>query len=81
MSITRNPFSEKQSDQRRGKITDFDPVSTALLVVDMLKDFFVEGGAMILEGGDVLYAPHQKLLAAARAAGMPVPLAQPEPAA
>ena len=69
---TRNTFSEKQSDQQRRKITDFDPATTAVLVVDMLKDFFKEGGAMVLEGGEALYAPHRKLLAAARAAGMPV---------
>ena len=72
MSITKNPFSEKQSDQQREAIIDFDPATTALLVVDMLKDFFVDGGAMVLEGGEALYAPHRKLLAAARAAGMPV---------
>ena len=69
---TRNTFSEKQSNQQRGKITDFNPASTALLVVDMLKDFFDDGGAMVLEGGKALYRPHQKLLAAARAVGMPV---------
>ncbi len=69
---TRNTFSEKQSDQRRSKITDINPATTALLVVDMLKDFFDEGGAMVLEGGKALYASHQNLLAAARAAGMPV---------
>ncbi len=69
---TRNTFSEKQSNQQRGKTADFDPATTALLVVDMLKDFFDEGGAMVLEGGKALYAPHLKLLAAARAARMPV---------
>ena len=72
MSLTRNSFSEKQSNQRRDKITDFAPATTALLVVDMLKDFFKPGGAMVLEGGEVLYAPHQRLLAASRACGMPV---------
>ncbi len=69
---TRNTFSEKQSDKQRNKATDFNPATTALLVVDMLKDFFDDGGAMVLEGGKALYAPHQKLLAAARAARMPV---------
>lgn len=68
----RNTFSEKQSEKQRDKITDFNPATTALLVVDMLKDFFDQGGAMVLEGGKALYAPHQKLLAAARAAHMPV---------
>ena len=68
----RNTFSEKQSDKQRGKTADFKPATTALLVVDMLKDFFDEGGAMVLDGGKALYGPHQKLLSAARAAGMPV---------
>ena len=72
MTATKNTFSEKQSEKQQQKITDFDPATTAILVVDMLKDFFKEGGAMVLEGGEALYAPHQKLLAAARAAGMPV---------
>lgn len=72
MTRTKNTFSEKQSDQQRQKIADFDPATTAVLVVDMLKDFFKEGGAMVLEGGEALYAPHRRLLAAARAAGMPV---------
>ena len=69
---TRNTFSEKQSKQQRENISAFDPATTALLIVDMLKDFFDEGGAMVLEGGKALYRPHQKLLAAARAARMPV---------
>ena len=72
MSLARNSFSEKQSDQQREKVGDFDPATTAVLVVDMLKDFFVDGGAMVLEGGEALYAPHQQLLTAARAAGMPI---------
>jgi ureidoacrylate peracid hydrolase len=72
MTGAKNTFSEKQSDQQRNKITDFDPATTAVLVVDMLKDFFKEGGAMVLDGGEALYAPQRKLLAAARAAGMPV---------
>lgn len=72
MTLTSNAFSEKQSERQRGKITEFDPATTAVLVVDMLKDFFKDGGAMVLEGGEALYAPHQKLLAAARAAGMPI---------
>ena len=69
---TVNSFSEKQSDQSAKGPVDFDPASTALLVVDMLKDFFKPGGAMVLEGGEALYEPHRKLLSAARAADMPV---------
>ena len=70
--VTKNSFSEKQSRQIKTEIIDFSPASTALLVVDMLKDFFTDGGAMVLDGGDVLYQPHRELLAGARAAGMPV---------
>ncbi|MDE2777304.1 MAG: cysteine hydrolase [Chloroflexota bacterium] len=72
MAVTRNSFSEKQAKQQREMFTAFDPATTALLIVDMLKDFFDDGGAMVLEGGKALYPPHQKLLAAARAVGMPV---------
>ncbi len=72
MTTAKNTFSEKQSDQRRSQGADFDPATTAVLVVDMLKDFFKEGGAMVLDGGEALYKPHQRLLAAARDAGMPV---------
>jgi ureidoacrylate peracid hydrolase len=43
-----------------------------VLVVDMLNDFFKPGGAMVLEGGDVLYEPIDRLLVTARSAGMPV---------
>ena len=68
----KNAFSEKQSDQVRHAIAEFHPATTAVLVVDMLNDFFVDGGAMVLKGGEVLYEPHQRLLSAARAADMPV---------
>jgi len=69
MTTPKNTFSEKQSQQRE-KVTEFDPARSAVLVVDMLKDFFNDGGAMVLEGGAALYAPHQALLRAARNAGM-----------
>ena len=72
MTRTRNSFSEKQADQQRKGISDFNPAASAILVVDMLNDFFKEGGAMVLEGGDALYEPHRRLLGAARAAGLPV---------
>ncbi len=70
--VTKNSFSEKQSDQIKTETIDFNPASSAVLVVDMLKDFFTDGGAMVLDGGEVLYQPHRELLAGARAAGMPV---------
>ncbi len=69
---TVNPFSEKQSAQSKTLRSDFDPANAALLVVDMLNDFFKPGGAMVLDGGEALYEPHRRLLSAARAAGMPV---------
>ena len=69
---TVNPFSEKQAARGKAGQINFESATTALLVVDMLKDFFKEGGAMVLDGGEALYEPHRRLLAAVRAAGMPV---------
>ena len=70
--VTANTFSEKQSSEAKTDAITFDPSGTAVLVVDMLKDFFSDGGAMVLDGGDVLYEPHRELLSAARDKGMPV---------
>ena len=70
--VTANTFSEKQSSEAKTDAITFDPSSTAVLVVDMLKDFFSDGGAMVLDGGDVLFEPHRELLGAARDKGMPV---------
>ena len=33
----------------------FDPKKSAVLVVDIINDFFEEGGSMVLPGGKVLY--------------------------
>jgi ureidoacrylate peracid hydrolase len=68
----KNSFSEKQSEQRGERSVAFNPATTAVIVVDMLNDFFKEGGAMVLSGGDVLYEPIQRLTTTARAAGSPV---------
>ncbi len=70
--VTQNSFSEKQSSKTKLNTIDFDASTTAVLVVDMLKDFFTDGGAMVLDGGDILYEPHRELLAAARNMGMAV---------
>ena len=70
--VTTNTFSEKQSSETKTNLITFDPSTTAVLVVDMLKDFFIDGGAMVLDGGDILYEPHQKLLTAARNIYMPI---------
>ena len=68
----KNTFSEKQSEVSRIKLADFVPERTAVLVVDMVNDFFEDGGAMVLDGGKVLYEPHKTLLTKARESKMPV---------
>lgn len=65
----KDQFSERRVEKREVK---FDVNHTALLVVDMLNDFFEEGGAMVLPGGKVLYEPVGSILDVARAKGMPV---------
>lgn len=70
--VKTNSFSEKQSTSTKPDAIDFIPSTTAILVVDMLKDFFTDGGAMVLDGGDILYEPHRELLTVARSRGMPV---------
>lgn len=58
--------------RHEGAALRLDPAATALLVVDMINDFCTEGGAMCLPGAARLYPPQNALIAAARAAGMPV---------
>ena len=62
-------FSEKRLEKKKTKI---DINRTALLVIDMLNDFFEEGGAMVLPGGKSLYEPINKLLDVAHKKEMPV---------
>jgi nicotinamidase-related amidase len=55
----------------------FDPGATALLIIDMQRDFVEPGGFGEMLGNDVsllrsAIAPCQRVLAAARAAGLPV---------
>ena len=64
----KDSFSEKRTHQT----VAFNPERAAVLVVDMLNDFFKPGGAMVLEGGDILYKPIETLNARARELGMPV---------
>lgn len=68
----KNTFSEKLSERRGDRTLAFNPTTTAIIVVDMLNDFLKEGGTMVLEDGEVLYEPHQRLLKKARAAGSTV---------
>jgi biuret amidohydrolase len=56
---------------------ELDPASTALVIIDMQRDFLYPGGFGSLLGNDVALlqttiAPLQRVLAAARAAGMAV---------
>ncbi len=44
----------------------------AILIVDMLNDFCKDGGAMVLPEGMETVEPTQRLIAAARAKGMPI---------
>ncbi len=64
-----NSFSEKHVDENK---VEFDTKTTALVVVDMVNEFFEPGGKMVLEGGQVLYAPMNQLLDAAHKAKIPV---------
>lgn len=67
--MSTNSFSEKHVEGHQLKL---DPKHTALLVVDMVNDFFEPSGKMILEGGKSLYAPMNQLLDAAHQADIPV---------
>lgn len=46
-----------------------EPSRTAVLVVDMVKDFCTAGGAMVLPGAERLYGPQNAVMHAARASG------------
>lgn len=49
--------------------TLLNPASTAVLVVDMLADFCLPGGAMVLPGYERLLAPQNAVIRSLRAAG------------
>lgn len=49
-----------------------DPKRTAVLVVDMINEFCKPGGRMVLPGYEVLVPPQLSVIAAARAADVPV---------
>lgn len=49
-----------------------DPARAAVVVVDMVNDFCIPGGLMVLPGCDVLFAPQRAVIDAARKAGAPV---------
>ncbi|MCA9900845.1 MAG: cysteine hydrolase [Ardenticatenaceae bacterium] len=66
--MQQDSFSERRTELT----TPLKPQQCAILVVDMLNDFFKEGGEMVLAGGDVLYEPIERLTRAARQLKMPV---------
>ena len=66
--MLQDSFSERRTEQT----TPLKPQHCAILVVDMLNDFFKDGGEMVLEGGDVLYEPIERLTRTARQLKMPV---------
>ena len=60
------------SEVRKTTTWRLEPEATAVLVVDMVNDFLVEGGKMVLPGGDHI-VPHQKaLIDCARKQNMPI---------
>jgi ureidoacrylate peracid hydrolase len=65
----KDQFSENRTEKDE---INFDPNKTALLVIDILNDFFEEGGAMVLPGGKKLYQTIGKMTDAARAKKIPV---------
>ncbi len=60
------------SEKRVTRELRFDPSHTAVLVVDMLNEFLEDGGVMVLQEGQKLYDPVNRLLEGARAAGASV---------
>jgi ureidoacrylate peracid hydrolase len=49
--------------------TRIDPTRTAVLVVDMINEFCVDGGCMVLPGAERLYGPQNAVIRAARDSG------------
>ena len=49
-----------------------DPQATAVLVIDMLNDFLVEGGRMVLPGGDHIVPKQKAVMNAARKINIPI---------
>jgi ureidoacrylate peracid hydrolase len=67
--MATDTFSEQRMP---GQPLALDPHRTAVVVVDMVNEFFEPGGKMILNGGTALYAPVNALLDAAHQAQLPV---------
>jgi ureidoacrylate peracid hydrolase len=67
--MATNAFSEQRM---LAPPLTLDPYRTAVLVVDMVNEFFEPGGKMVLDGGTALYKPVNALLDAAHQAHLPV---------
>jgi ureidoacrylate peracid hydrolase len=57
------------SSHRHDAEVTIQPAATAVLVVDMLRDFCLPGGAMVLPGYEKLIGPQNTVIRKARAAG------------
>jgi ureidoacrylate peracid hydrolase len=60
------------SAHRREAGMTLQPDRAAVVVVDMINEFCKPGGAMVLPGYERLVPPQRQVIAAARAAGMPI---------
>jgi ureidoacrylate peracid hydrolase len=67
--MVTDPFSEQRLSTPPLAL---DLHHTAVIVVDMVNEFFEPGGKMVLTGGTTLYAPVNALLDAAHQAHLPV---------
>ncbi len=60
------------SKVKKDNMWQINPGVSAVLVVDMLNDFLVEGGKMVLPGGDHIVPHQQAVIRAARKAAIPI---------
>lgn len=65
-------MSKSFSEHYTNLTKELDLRKTAVLIVDMMNDFCKPEGKMYLAGGEAVVPPQQRLVAAARAKGMPV---------
>jgi ureidoacrylate peracid hydrolase len=71
--MATDAFSDAFSEKRiQAQPLALDPHCTAVIVVDMVNEFFEPGGKMVLEGGTALYAQVNALLDAAHQAHIAV---------
>src|SRR4029450_11494146 len=67
-SMATDAFSEQRMPAQP---LTLDPTRTAVIVVDMVNEFFEPGGKMMLAGGTAVYAPVNALLDEAAQAHLP----------